>query len=125
MALMPEAFVATMPPIVHASALPGVVGNQKPCLPSSAFSVSYITPGSATQYRSSTRISLILFIAVRSSMIPPLSGTVCPHMAVPAPLGTIGVRVLFASLTISATCSAVAGLTTISGVLWWMDASKP
>jgi hypothetical protein len=68
---------------------------------------------------------LILFIAVMSMMMPPLTGTVCPHMAVPAPLGMIGVLVRLASLTISETSWAFTGLTIASGVLWCIEASKP
>ena len=57
--------------------------------------------------------------------IPPFMGTADPQRPVPDPLGTTGILCLLAIFMISETCSVVLGWTTMSGVLWKMEASKP
>ena len=48
--------------------------------------------------------------------MPPISATAPPLRPVPAPLATTGTSFRRASLTTSATCSAVSGMTTIAGI---------
>jgi len=115
-ALMPEAFVATMPPMVQASPLPGVGGKKNLKGASASFRRSYTTPASATQYRSLIRSSLIAFMRVRSITMPPLMGTAAPQRPVPPPRGTTGMPSREASLTRRETSSALFGRTTMSGV---------
>ena len=57
--------------------------------------------------------------------MPPLMGTADPQSPVPAPRGVTGILLAYAIFMTSETCSVVLGWTTMSGVLWKMDASKP
>src|SRR5437762_1243981 len=50
-------------------------------------------------------------------MIPPWSALAAPWTPLPPPHGVIGTPTRLASLTISATCSVVLGLTATSGLL--------
>lgn len=83
-----------------------------------------MTPGCTLQYRSSTLTSSISAILVRSITIPPLSGTVWPHIAVPAPRGTIGIFLSFARSTIFWTSFTLLGLTMMSGLQPCIDESN-
>ena len=74
-----------------------------------------LIPGPTVTVRSTWSISLISFMSLTSTMIPPLSGTAPSVSPVPPARGTTGTPWRFASLTTSETCSALVGRTTTCG----------
>src|SRR3989339_281845 len=74
-------------------------------------------PGWTVTVRFFSSIEMILFIAVMSRTYPPFTGTEPPRPQVPAPLGTMGLLVAMAFLTIWATSSVYPGLMTWSGMV--------
>ena len=68
---------------------------------------------------------MTLFILCMAMTMPPLMGTADPQRPVPAPRGVTEILFAYAIFMISDTCSVVLGCTTMSGVLWKMEASNP
>ena len=66
--------------------------------------------------RSARSISLISFISLTSTRIPPFSGTAPSARPVPPARGTTGIRTRLASLSTPETCSALVGSTATSGM---------
>ncbi len=87
-ALVPEARVAAIPPIVASA--PGSVGKNSPSRASTFSSSRRDTPGSTVQSRSSALTLRIRFIAVMSMQTPPVTAWIWPSSDVPAPKGITG-----------------------------------
>src|SRR6185295_13181049 len=119
-AVVPEARVAAMPPIVASA--PGSTGKVRPVLFNALFSWSRVTPASTVASRSSALTRTTRFISRRSRQMPPRMALTCPSREVPAPNGTTGIcrRALIA--TIAATSSVECGKQTTSGAAGaWYD----
>src|SRR5436190_7166923 len=87
-AVVPEARVAAMPPIVASA--PGSIGNMRPVFFSALCSCSRVTPASTVASRSSTPTRTIRFMPRRSIVMPPWIALTWPSSDVPAPNGTTG-----------------------------------
>jgi len=74
------------------------------------------TPGSTVTVRLARSTSRMRFIRSTERSIPPNTGTAPPESPDPAPRGVTGMRSRLASRMIRAISSAVAGLTTTSGI---------
>ena len=76
-------------------------------------------PGWTTATRFSRSISMILSIAVKTTVSPPSMPAAPPDRPVPAPRGTIGTRSSEAIRTSSTTSAVVVGKTTARGRPAW------
>ena len=116
-ALIPEALVATIPPIVQASPLPGAVGEEE--LFRCQGLVQFIVDDTCLDHAIEVldpHFLLILSILVICMTMPPNRGTAPPHRPVPPPRAVIGTLYLAANLTIADTSAEVLGRTTTSGL---------
>jgi hypothetical protein len=113
-AVVPEARVAAMPPMVASA--PGSSGNIRPVDCRCRSSCLRVTPASTVTSRSSTLRRSTRFIRVRSMLMPPRTGITCPSSDDPAPNGVIGHRSSAHAATMACTSTVDAGNTTASGV---------
>ena len=87
--VVPAAPVDAIPPKVASA--PGSTEKNKPEEANFSFSAIRVTPGCTRTSKSSALISMILFISVKSSEMPPNSGSTCPSRDEPAPNATTGI----------------------------------
>lgn len=111
--VVPEAPVATIPPIVASA--PGSTETKTPSGRRRASRARRVAPACTTTSRSSSERVPIAFISRMSTVIPPARAMTWPSSEVPAPNGTSGNRYSAATATIAAASSTLRGHTTMSG----------
>ena len=111
--MVPEAPVATIPPIVASA--PGSTAKNTPSGRSRSSSARRVTPACTVTSRSSSEGRPIAFISRMSTEIPPASAATWPSSEVPAPNGTSGSRWLSGDPDDRRRLLDVRGQTTTSG----------
>ena len=105
--VVPDAFVAAMPPMLASA--PGSTVNQRPWPAAAALSALRRTPACTSAWRSAGRTASTRSSRERSSEIPPATGMTWPSSEVPAPNGVTGTDSAFAQASTRDTSAVDSG----------------